>query len=605
MSKDRSASSSKNRNEAKTPAENGKSSALPTPEQESFLAGYPGAALLIGADGVVIGANAKAAGLEALIEHEAAPEINSLIEAAKTSHAVVAGSVSLTSAKGEIVLEITIVPNLGQEGELVLMARDMTMERNLRTALVESRQRYKDLVEVSSDFSWETNAKGEFIFVSPKGALGFKAEELINKKAQDLVISPEQFSPLPFVSERSLDKVEIWMTCKDGSSACVVLSCVPLVSEDQEGKAQWMGTRGICRNVTDERENESALARARRREQHLNYIVSSIREELEPHNMLGAAASATSRALGTAGCRVYRRDKKGAFQAAAEHGNTEGLKDLDGKLNSLIDGGDVVEEIVGKWRVMATATKYRQGVNGAIAIWKAAEEETWDDDHQLLIGDVANQLGIVNEQISNHERIVALSRTDSMTGLLNRRAFYEEDLPRRISRLERTHQTAALFYADLDNFKLVNDVHGHQTGDEALMFLRDMLMERSRPGDVIARLGGDEFAMWLDGVSREVTEKRAARLMEASKALKKFSGSEDRPLGLSVGIAMFDPETKESLDALIARADAAMYEVKNAGKGGFRMALPPEQGSGNTSNKRTPGASPGDSKGDSEGEKPT
>jgi len=66
------------------------------------------------------------------------------------------------------------------------MARDMTMERNLRTALVESRQRYKDLVEVSSDFSWETNVNGEFIFVSPKGALGYQAEELINKKAEAL-----------------------------------------------------------------------------------------------------------------------------------------------------------------------------------------------------------------------------------------------------------------------------------------------------------------------------------------------------------------------------------------------------------------------------------
>jgi len=593
MSKDRLASSSKNRNEARLPAKNGKSSTLPTPEQESFLAGYPGAALLIGAGGVVIGSNAKAVELEALIEHEAVPEINGLIESAKTSHAVVAGSVSLTSAKDEIILEITIVPNLGQDGELVLMARDITMERNLRTELVESRQRYKDLVEVSSDFSWETNAEGEFTFVSPQGALGFKAEELINKKAQDLVISPEQFSPLPFVSERSLDKVEIWMTRKDGNSACVVLSCVPLVSEDQEGEVQWMGSRGIFRNVTNERENESALARARSREHQLNFIVSSIREELEPHNMLDAAASATSRALGTAGCRVYRRDKKGAFKTAAEYGDTEDLKDLDDKLKSLIDGGDIVEETVGTFRVLATATKYRQGVNGAIVIWKAVEEEAWDDDHQRLIGYVANQLGIANEQISNHERIVALSRTDSMTGLLNRRAFYEEDLPRRISRLERTRKTAALFYVDLDNFKLVNDVHGHQAGDDALMLLRDMLMEMSRPGDVIARLGGDEFAMWLDGVSPEVTEKRAALLVEASKALEKFSGSKDLPLGLSIGIAMFDPEAKESLDTLIARADAAMYEVKNAGKGGFRMALPPEQGGGNTSNKRTPGDSAG------------
>jgi diguanylate cyclase (GGDEF)-like protein len=140
--------------------------------------------------------------------------------------------------------------------------------------------------------------------------------------------------------------------------------------------------------------------------------------------------------------------------------------------------------------------------------------------------------------------------------------------------LERTRETAALFFVDMDNFKLVNDVHGHQAGDDAILFLRDMLMEMSRPGDVIARLGGDEFAMWLDGISPEVSEKRAQRLIEASQSLKKFSGNEVNPLGLSVGVAIFDPESKESLDSVMVRADAAMYEVKNAGKGGYHMSSP-------------------------------
>ncbi|MDA1090229.1 MAG: sensor domain-containing diguanylate cyclase [Proteobacteria bacterium] len=548
---------------------------------EIFLAGYPGAALLVGEDGSVVCSNAKGAGLEALIEHEAAPEIQRMIETARTSGSTLAESVSLNSAKGKIVLEITVVPgarrNEAGGSEMLVMARDMTMERNLRTALVESRQRYKDLVEVSSDFSWETDADGRFIFVSPKGALGFKAEDLVNKKAEDFVLSPEEFSPLPFVSTRSLDNVEIWMHNKNGDTACVILSCVPLIGGEY-GEEQWKGTRGVCRNITEERENESALAQARRREQHLNYIVSTIRDELEPHNMLNAAAAATARALGVAGCRIFRRGKDEAFKVAAEHGNTKGLDELESKLSAL-DGDDQLTDIViGKWHVLATATNYRQRVNGALSIWKQSDDEPWDDDHLLLISDIANQLGIANEQISNHERIVALSRTDSMTGLLNRRAFYEEDLPRRISRLVRTRETAALFFVDMDNFKLVNDVHGHQAGDDAILFLRDLLMEVSRPGDVIARLGGDEFAMWLDGISPEVSEKRATRLIEASQSLKKFSGNDEKPLGISVGVAIFDPADKESLDSVMARADAAMYEVKNAGKGGYHMSSPADQG---------------------------
>ena len=152
-----------------------------------------------------------------------------------------------------------------------------------------------------------------------------------------------------------------------------------------------------------------------------------------------------------------------------------------------------------------------------------------------------------------------------MTGLLNRRAFYEVDLPRRISRLQRSRETAALFFVDMDNFKQVNDVHGHQAGDDALLLLRDLLMEMSRPGDVIARLGGDELAMWLDGISEEVSERRANRLIEASQILRKFSGDDDNPLGISVGVAIYDPEDEESLDDLMARADAAMPFLPLAG----------------------------------------
>ncbi len=553
--------------------ETDKSPAASDQAQKKRLEGYPGAALTVGPDGAVICSNDKAAGLEALMQHEAAPEIKDLIEEARAQGSVAAGLVSLNSSKGEIVLEITVIPETNGAGEILVMARDMTMERNLRTALVESRQRYKDLVEVSSDFSWEVTPDGTFVFVSPKGALGYKAEELIGKKAEEFVISPEEFSPLPFVSERALDNVEIWMRRQDGVTACVILACVPLMVEE-DGKEQWKGTRGICRDMTDERESESALARARHREQLLHYIVSTIRDELEPHNMLSAAAAATARALGVAGCRIYRQVEPGLFAVAAEHGNVEGLDEFNANLGSLEAGGKVVEVSIGKWQILATATNYRQSVNGALSMWKASSDEPWDDDHHLLISDVANQLGIANEQISNHERIVALSRTDSMTGMLNRRAFYEEELPRRISRLERNRQTAALFFVDMDNFKLVNDVHGHQAGDDAIIFLRDMLMELSRPGDVIARLGGDEFAMWLDGISPEVSENRAGVLIKASKALRKFSGDDKLPLGLSVGVAVFDPDDNESLDDMLARADAAMYEAKKAGKGGYKMAAP-------------------------------
>jgi diguanylate cyclase (GGDEF)-like protein len=88
-------------------------------------------------------------------------------------------------------------------------------------------------------------------------------------------------------------------------------------------------------------------------------------------------------------------------------------------------------------------------------------------------------------------------------------------------------------------------------------------------------MGGDEFAMWLDGMEEKVAIKRAQTLIESSKALGEFSGDPDHPLGLSIGVVLYDPTQGEELSDLLARADEAMYAVKKAGKGGFKLAAPP------------------------------
>jgi diguanylate cyclase (GGDEF)-like protein/PAS domain S-box-containing protein len=539
-----------------------------------LLEGYPGAALLLNGAGDIQEANNQADGVTALLEDDELPEIKGLIEQAGSLGVIATESIAVATMQGEILLEVTVIPGVPgvEAGLFLLLARDQTMERNLRSALVESRQRYKDLVEVSSDFYWETDTQGNFVFVSPRGGLGYLSEELIDDAGEKYVVDPESFSPLPFVSDKPLSDIEMWLRSKEGETICMLVSCVPLFHDGDGTEQHWSGTRGVCRDVTDERRSEGALARARHREQLLSYIVSSVRDELDPQNMLNAAVTTTARALGVAGCRIYRQSEPGQFLIAADYGNIEKLEDLDEAVNEIGDNSQVVPLNLTSWRVLAVATHYRKTVNGIICIWKGTNEEDWADDQLILISDIANQLGIANEQVTNHERIVALSRTDSMTGLLNRRAFFEEEVPRRVARLERSRQTAALFYVDMDNFKLVNDIHGHQAGDDAIMFLRDLLMDFTRPGDVIARLGGDEFAMWLDGIQPDVAEMRAGNLIEASKAMAKLSGSADRPLGISVGVAVYDPNHAESLDELLARADAAMYAIKKDGKGGFRMA---------------------------------
>ncbi|MCA1909045.1 MAG: diguanylate cyclase [Magnetospirillum sp.] len=524
------------------------------------LEAYPGAALVLNSDGVVLLSNERSGLLLDAIHGGQIADLPSQATAPRPT------IVSLRTGANTVVLELVVLP--ADAGHFLVLARDVTLERNLRSALVESRQRYKDLVDISSDFAWEVGADGRFVFVSPKGALGYSADELVGRDPGEFVVeTPTETESAPFASALALEDVEVWMNQADGSQACVLASSTPIRGESGE----WLGARGICRDITQERLRDAALSRANNRERLLSYIVRTIRDEVDPIDMLRAAAEATARALGATGCQIFRLLPDASdFALAAQFGEGGDEKKA---LDSFIDS-DHYEEQDGPWHVLATVSRYRHSINGAILLWRDDQRQGWSDDDRLLIDDVANQVGLANEQIANHERILRLSRTDSLTGLFNRRAFFEE-IARRFQRLSREHKPAALIYVDLDNFKAVNDVHGHQTGDQALLAVRDLLLHHTRPTDLVARLGGDEFAIWLEAAEKSIAIRRCEGMLEASASLAHFSGSADKPLHMSLGVAVHAGASGESLEELIARADKAMYEVKRDGKGHWRLAPAP------------------------------
>jgi diguanylate cyclase (GGDEF)-like protein len=288
--------------------------------------------------------------------------------------------------------------------------------------------------------------------------------------------------------------------------------------------------------------------------------------------MLQAAAQATAQAIGARGCRICREDESGALVAAADFGNGCPAEEVIGGILAQAKGdGRPFSGQHGATISLCVATSYRQAGNGAIILWRDAADRGWTADECTLVADVAVQLGVAIQQIRNQLELEILSRTDGLTGLLNRRAFTAE-LETRIARTESA--AGALFYVDLDNFKPVNDVLGHQKGDEALRAVSEMLRRGTRPGDLVARLGGDEFALWLDRTDEGAAKTRAAHLLDGARCLASYSGDPARPLGISLGIAVSTPGSGENFDGLTARADAAMYEVKHNGKAGYVIAPP-------------------------------
>ncbi|MNQ57645.1 Cyclic di-GMP phosphodiesterase Gmr [compost metagenome] len=167
-----------------------------------------------------------------------------------------------------------------------------------------------------------------------------------------------------------------------------------------------------------------------------------------------------------------------------------------------------------------------------------------------------------------HQQLEFQAVTDPLTGLLNRRGFYQA-VETLLPRSERSGSTWVLLYLDLDGFKRVNDLLGHDAGDRVLRWVSEQLKACLRPFDILARMGGDEFTALLDLELPEQAAKIAEKLIERVSICQQFEGM-DMALGVSIGIATY-PDCGASLDGLLRASDIAMYEAKRAGRQQYRF----------------------------------
>lgn len=154
-------------------------------------------------------------------------------------------------------------------------------------------------------------------------------------------------------------------------------------------------------------------------------------------------------------------------------------------------------------------------------------------------------------------------REDQLTGTLNRHGL-DEVLDREISSLQRNSQTLAVALLDIDNFKLLNDTYGHQAGDGALVHLAKLISDTIRPTDSVARLGGEEFLIVLPN---STVDESVAVIQRLQRHLTKhffLHDNQNLVITFSAGVTVHIPG--EPRNALIARADKAMYAAKSAGK---------------------------------------
>lgn len=160
-------------------------------------------------------------------------------------------------------------------------------------------------------------------------------------------------------------------------------------------------------------------------------------------------------------------------------------------------------------------------------------------------------------------RMERLATTDGLTGLLNRRAFFERADAARMLAL-RQHQPIALMMLDIDHFKQINDRFGHATGDEALLTFSTTCGASLREHDLLGRLGGEEFALALPDTDLAGAQQAAERLRQAVMDTRLLASGKRYTMTVSIGLVVIDPE--EDLASALARADHALYEAKHAGR---------------------------------------
>lgn len=172
------------------------------------------------------------------------------------------------------------------------------------------------------------------------------------------------------------------------------------------------------------------------------------------------------------------------------------------------------------------------------------------------------------------EKLEYLSTTDSLTGLLNRRALIEM-LRREMDRASRYGSELSLILCDIDKFKKINDTYGHSAGDKALQIVSETIRNSLRKADIVGRHGGDEFMIIAPETAIEGTKNLAEKIRASIEKIE-FQVTEQKKIkfSLSMGVTVFGP-TGGDIDTLVTRADNALYASKEAGRNKVSILMPP------------------------------
>jgi diguanylate cyclase (GGDEF)-like protein/PAS domain S-box-containing protein len=444
------------------------------------------------------------------------------------------------------IVEGTITNMLDEPGinGIIRTNRDITERIEAEAALGLTQERFRNLVQHSSDLISIAGPDGIITYISPsvKRLLGYEPSEIIEEH-ENVLIDPDDLPQVvaAIIDERSTLEpklVQYRARHRDGSWRVFEGCTTNLMHEPS--------IAGFVTNARDITERHAAERRAAQ----LTEVLEESNEVVVLSDPSGALVHANRRARELLGLKQARNVAELSSAESQERLRTEIMPAVRRR---------------GVWTGELTLRSVDDVEVPMVATLRAHRE----DNEVVLISTIAHDITELKE---TQHRLHHEATHDPLTGLPNRALFYEV-AGQAFGRAARHHATTAVMFLDLDGFKDVNDSLGHGAGDQLLVEVAQRLRLAVRVGDLVARMGGDEFCILCEHV-RDVSEVAllGQRLIESVSIPLELEGREVR-IGASIGIAL-DNVGRESIESVVQDADFALYRAKHDGRGRVELADP-------------------------------
>jgi diguanylate cyclase (GGDEF)-like protein/PAS domain S-box-containing protein len=351
-------------------------------------------------------------------------------------------------------------------------------------------------------------------------------------------------------------------------------TAVPIVVDGAVAGAYFIGS-----DVTEKRRLEAAVREQTERVRELYLVSASPSGSAE--TQIAAALAVGCRRLRCAAGYVTRVDR-GLVRYLYAYGSPlpgPGNEPVDGSLHRLVLEArePLAIESLRRGDVRAfigVPISIEDADFGTLSLVSTQQSASFGEADRDFVGLIGGLVASIIERQEQRRRAELLAFYDPLTELPNRTLLYDR-LAQAIAGAERHSTVFAVHFYDLDDFKTVNDSHGHLRGDEVLRIVARRLERAARAEDTVARLGGDEFVVLQPVVnSRADVEALSARFTAALEEPLVVGGTAYR-MSASVGVAIY-PSDGRDVRTLLARADAALYRVKTRGGNGIEFVSPPE-----------------------------